>query len=201
MVTRDPRVDAYIQKAPPFAQPVLTELRARLHAACPDVVETIKWRAPAFEHGGLLAVMAAFKAHCGFAVWKEKRLRELPGTAAVLDACGRITASDELPSRTAFTKVVKQAMARNAADAVAPRPVRAPKRARPAIAPHPEFARALAASKAAAKHFAAFPPGAQREYLEWIASAKQDETRARRIEQAVEWIAAGKRRHWKYENC
>ena len=46
-----------------------------------------------------------------------------------------------------------------------------------------------------------FPPGCRREYLEWIAEAKQDATRAKRIEIAIEWLSEGKRRNWKYESC
>jgi uncharacterized protein YdeI (YjbR/CyaY-like superfamily) len=201
MSTRDPRVDAYIEKAAPFARPILIELRERMHAACPDLVETIKWRMPTFEHGGILAGMAAFKQHCSFGFWQDQQLRELPGLAEILEAAGRTTTVDDLPSRSAFTKVVRQAVALRAATAEAPKPKAKPKPAKPPIAMHPEFARALAASKRVKAAFAAFPPGAQREYLEWIADAKQDATRARRIDQAVEWIADGKRRNWKYENC
>lgn len=196
---RDPRVDDYIRKAAPFAQPILAELRERMHTACPDLVETIKWRVPAFEHGGLLAGMAAFKKHCSFGFWKDAPLRELPGLAVILDAVGRTTSLDDLPARGAFTKAVKHALALNADGAAVTKRVPKPKRA--PIAMHPEFARALASSKRAKATFAAFPPGAQREYLEWIAEAKQAATRARRIDQAVEWLAEGKRRNWKYETC
>ena len=198
---RDPRVDDYIRKAAPFAQPILTELRERMHQACPDLVETIKWRMPTFEHGGILAGMAAFKKHCSFGFWQDQQLRELPGLAAILEAAGRTASVDELPSRRAFAKAVQQAVVLRAATASAPKQ-KATAKPKPAkVAMHPEFERALAASKRATTAFAAFPPGAQREYLEWIAEAKQDTTRARRIDQAVEWIADGKRRHWKHEKC
>jgi uncharacterized protein YdeI (YjbR/CyaY-like superfamily) len=36
------------------------------------------------------------------------------------------------------------------------------------------------------------------QYLEWIVEAKRDETRDRRIAQAVQWIAQGRQRNWKY---
>jgi len=60
---------------------------------------------------------------------------------------------------------------------------------------------ALAASPAAQATFDAFPPSCRREYLEWVVEAKRPETRAKRIAQAVEMMAEGKRRHWKYEAC
>ena len=66
---------------------------------------------------------------------------------------------------------------------------------------HPELKAAMSKSAKARATFDAFPPGQQREYLEWVADAKADDTRARRIKQAVEWMSQGKRRNWKYENC
>ena len=74
MATKDPRVDAYIASAAPFARPILKRLRALVHEGCPEVVETIKWKMPAFEHAGPLCGMAAFKAHCVFGFWKAALL-------------------------------------------------------------------------------------------------------------------------------
>jgi hypothetical protein len=198
MPTLDPRVDAYIRNAPAFAQPILKELRRRVHAACPDVVETIKWRMPSFEHRGLLAGMAAFKAHLTFGFWKEAVLRKEPEHAATLERAGCIKAIADLPPKAAFARTVKRAMQLNADGVAYPRKKAA---SRPAIAMHPEFARALRSHAAAKKTFAGFAPSHQREYLEWITEAKRDATRARRIEQAIEWLAEGKSRNWKYERC
>lgn len=64
---------------------------------------------------------------------------------------------------------------------------------------HPELKRALGAAPAARRFLESLPPSQQREYLDWIAEAKRDETRAQRIATAVEWLGQGKRRHWKYE--
>ena len=76
--------------------------------------------------------------------------------------------------------------------------VAAPK---PAPELHPEFAAALAAAPKAKAVLDGFPPSAQRDYFEWIAEAKQDSTRTKRIATAIEWLGEGKRRHWKYQNC
>ena len=198
MATLDPRVDTYIQNAPDFAQPILVEIRKRVHAACPDVVETIKWRMPSFEWKGLLAGMAAFKAHCTFGFWKDALLRKEKAHAGALERAGCMKALDDLPPKAAFAKAIKRAMELNADGVAYPRKKAAP---RPPIAMHPEFARALGASKRAKAAFEDFAPSCKREYLEWIAEAKKDDTRARRIEQAIEWIADGKKRNWKYENC
>jgi uncharacterized protein YdeI (YjbR/CyaY-like superfamily) len=196
MPTLDPRIDEYIAKAPDHARPILLELRARVHAALPDVVETIKWRTPTFEADGLLGGLAAFKHYCTFMFWKEKLLRDDAAHAATVERAGRMTSLADLPGKAAFAKALKRAAELNAIGAAVPRTKPA---AKPPIAMHPAFARALGASRKAKAAFAQFPPGAQREYLEWIASAKKDDTRDKRIEQAVAWIAEGKRRNWKYE--
>jgi hypothetical protein len=75
MDRKDPRIDAYLETAPAFARPILVRVRKVVHQACPGVVETLKWSNPAFEHHGLLAGFAAFKAHCTFGFWKDALIR------------------------------------------------------------------------------------------------------------------------------
>ncbi|MCK5944091.1 MAG: YdeI/OmpD-associated family protein [Planctomycetes bacterium] len=193
----DPRVDAYVEQAVEFARPILVELRARVHQYCPDVVETIKWRAPAFEHGGLLGGMVAFKSYCGFMWWQEKVLLEAdPEVQAVVEATRRMTSVKDLPGKRMFQKALKAAMALNADG---------PKKRVPKKAPTTQdvpaaFAAALQRDKVAKRHFDGFAAGYRREYIEWIAEAKREATRERRIAQAIEWLREGKRRNWKYEN-
>ena len=198
MVTLDPRIDTYIQKAPEYARPILTEMRARVHRALPDVVETMKWSTPSFESDGLVGGLAAFKRHCSFGFWKEGLLRADAALAAAVERAGRMTSLADLPAKAPFAAALKRAAALNASGIKVPRRQAA---VRPEGAMHPAFARALAASKQATACFAAFPPSARREYLEWIAGAVKDTTRDQRIAQAVAWIAEGKRRNWKYERC
>ena len=61
-----------------------------------------------------------------------------------------------------------------------------------------DLATALAKSRKAGATFSAFPPGQRREYIEWLEEAKTETTRARRLGQAIEWMAEGKSRNWKY---
>lgn len=56
-----------------------------------------------------------------------------------------------------------------------------------------DFQKALKKNKAALKHFDAFPPSSKRLILYWIQSAKRDETRAKRIAEAVALAAENKR--------
>ena len=201
MPTTDPRIDAYIQRAAPFAQPVLTHLRGVMHAACPGLHETIKWGMPFFvDDERILAHMAAFKQHCAFGFWRGREAVALGKGDEAMGQFGRITSVADMPPRREMLAIVKQAIAQTAVQAAAPRLPRAvaPK---PAAAVPADLAAALAGHEAARSCFDAFPPGKQREYVDWIVDAKRDETRARRVAQAIEWLGQGKPRHWKYQSC
>jgi len=198
MATRDPRIDAYIGKAQPFAQPILKRIRKAVHTACPDVVETVKWSMPAFEYKGPLVGMAAFKAHCALGFWKASLMTTIPtdrGTDA-MGEFGRLESLDDTPSESHLVKMVKEAAALNDAGVKVPRTRKAPKP--PPKAP-PYMLAALKTNKKALAAWQAFPPSHQREYIEWITEAKTEATRSRRLDTAVDWIAAGKGRNWKYE--
>src|SRR5689334_12878262 len=101
----DPRIDAYIEKAQPFSQPILKKLRQLIHTACPEVTETIKWGMPSFEYKGPMCGFAAFKQHCVFGFWKTKLIDDPKGymqerSAQGGDAMGnlgRITSVKDLP--------------------------------------------------------------------------------------------------------
>lgn len=194
----DPRIDAYIAAAPGFAQPVLVRLREDVHAACPDVVETIKWSRPHFTlDGRLLCGMSAFKAHCAFGFWEREGAE--PGQSGAMGDFGRITSLADLPSRGELRRrILAAAQLLKAGTPRAGKPDRGP---RPRLEMPDDFAAALARVPAARQHYEAFPPGKQRDYLEWVLEAKRDDTRTRRVAQAVEWLAEGKSRNWKYESC
>jgi hypothetical protein len=193
---RDTRVDAYIKSAAPFAQPILRHLREVVHAACPDVVETIKWRSPFFDYRGPMCHMAAFKHHCAFGFWKGELVAPADADAA-RGQFGRLESVADLPSKRQLVAYVRKAMALADAGIAAPHVA---KRARPKPPPVPSapFKQALRAAPIALATFEAFSAAQQREYVDWIAEAKREETRDRRIAQAVEWLAAGKMRNWKY---
>ena len=199
MPAKDPRIDAYIKGRAPFAQPILKHLRAIVHEGCPDVVETVKWGMPAFEHRGPLCSFAAFKAHAVFGFWKGGLILDSKGRSAesAMGSFGRLTSLDDLPSRRVLVGYVKKAVALNEQGIKVVRKVK-PKSALPVPA---ELKAALARNARARATFTAFSPSCRREYVEWISEAKQDATRARRIATAVEWMAEGKKRNWKYEKC
>ncbi|HEY2344556.1 MAG TPA: YdeI/OmpD-associated family protein [Xanthomonadaceae bacterium] len=203
MASRDPRVDAYIAKSAEFARPVLVHLRELVHAACPDVDETMKWSMPSFTYaGGILCGMAAFKQHCTFGFWKGSLIVPTDGqdNEQAMGQFGRITKLSELPSKKVLTGYVRQAMKLNEEGVKVPERVR-PATPRPAPDAPDDLVAALKKNKAARTTFEAFSPSCKREYVEWITEAKREETRGKRVVQAVEWMAEGKQRNWKYQNC
>jgi uncharacterized protein YdeI (YjbR/CyaY-like superfamily) len=198
-MTRDVRIDAYIERAAPFAQPILVHIRETVHAACPDVQETMKWSMPHFDYQGIMCGMAAFKEHCSFGFWKATLIPGLqPNSNNGGDAMGnlgRITSLKDLPARKVLAGYVKEAMRLNEEGISIAKPKKSPK---PEAKVPADLAAALAKNAKAKKTFAAFPPGHRREYVEWVTEAKREETRARRVAQTVEWVAEGKSRNWKY---
>jgi uncharacterized protein YdeI (YjbR/CyaY-like superfamily) len=205
MGTKDPRVDAYIDKAADFAKLILKRLRTLVHKGCPEVQETIKWGMPSFDYKGPFAGMAAFKQHCVFGFWKaailfddakasghEKFTWGAPGRDPIP---AKITSVDDLPSDAKIIALIKKAAKLNDEGVKVPKA----KTAKKALDMPPDFAAALKKANGATANFEKFPPSHKREYIEWIVEAKKDETRQKRIATAVEWIADGKSRNWKYQ--
>ena len=198
-MNRDERVDAYIARAAPFARPILEHIRNRVHTVLPGAEETTKWSAPAYTlDGKILLGMAAFKAHAALNFWRGQELR---GSAADPDGMGqfgKLKSLDDLPPTDELDALILKAAE---LESSAPR-LRKPKHApKPPPEMHPDFAKALDAAAAARQTFDGFPPSCRREYVEWISEAKREETRQKRIAEAIGWLSEGKRRHWKYENC
>ena len=198
-MSRDPRIDAYIAKAAPFARPILGKVRERVHAAAPEAQETMKWSAPGFTvDGKILLMMAAFKAHAALNFWRGQEIGDGSPKAGAMGQFGKLASVDDLPSDEELDALIREAAAL-ARTAPAPRKTKHAPKLPPTM--HPEFAAALAKAPKAKATLDGFSPSAQREYLEWIGEAKQYATRQKRITDAVEWLSEGKKRHWKYESC
>jgi uncharacterized protein YdeI (YjbR/CyaY-like superfamily) len=200
MGARDRRVDAYIEKSAEFARPILTHLREIVHAACPAVEETMKWSFPHFQYKGMLCSMAAFKEHCAFGFWKGALIVDRGKvTEQAMGQFGRIVSLSDLPSKKVLSGYIKEAMKLN--DEGIKSPTRSkPKEPREIVVPD-DLAAALRANAKAQGTFDAFSPSNKREYIEWITEAKTETTRTKRLTTAIEWMAEGKPRNWKYMNC
>ena len=198
-MTRDPRVDAYIAKSQPFARPILEKVRARVHAVLPEVEETMKWSMPTYTVGGkIVLITSAFKAHAALNFWRGQEIGDGSPKAGAMGQFGRLTSVEDLPPDTELDALIGEAAA---LAKTAPAPRKTKHEPKPAPEMHPDFASALAKADKAKSTFDKFPPSCRREYLEWISEAKREETRNKRIATAVEWLAEGKRRNWKYESC
>jgi hypothetical protein len=195
MGKRDKRVDTYIAKSADFAKPILSHLRDVVHEACPDCEETLKWSSPTFTHHGMLCGFAAFKQHIQFGFWKHELV--MPDTPRDGMGFGRITSMKDVPPKKKLVALIKKAMKLNEEGVTVPRMKSAPKAAIPMPA---DLKIALAKNKKASATYEGFSPSHKREYLEWITEAKSPDTRARRLTTAIEWMAEGKPRNWKYMN-
>jgi uncharacterized protein YdeI (YjbR/CyaY-like superfamily) len=203
MGQRDPRIDAYIEKAKPFAQPILRHLRSLVHQACPRCEETLKWSMPTFLYAGeMLCSFASFKEHATFGFWKASLILGPDGRGLSNDAMGqfgRITTVKDLPPRRVLAAYIRQGMKLNEEKVKVPR--RRTVAVRAAARVPADLAAALRKNRKAAATFERFPPSCRREYIEWITGAKREATRQRRLETTLEWLAEGKRMNWKYESC
>ncbi len=200
MPKKDPRVDAYIEKSADFAKPILKRIRRLFHKASSTIEENIKWSVPTFEYKGIVGTMAAFKQHVSVGFWKAGLMQDPASIFVNRDGssiCSAQFASNkDLPSDDVLLVYIHQAIDLNE------REIKQPKKRfsrSQEVAVPPEFQTALKRSRTARETFEAFSPSHRREYVEWITEAKRDETRKRRITQAIEMLQEGKSRNWKYE--
>lgn len=198
MSTRDRRVDAYISRSAAFARPILAHLREVVHAASPQIDESIKWSMPWFSYRGRpICYMAAFKAHAAFGFYGGARVLGAAGeNREAMGSFGRLATVRDLPGKRRLTSLVRAALE------IADEHLRSgvPRRTvKPEAAVPPPLARALKSDSALQARWKAFTPGMRRSYVEWISGAKQEVTRARRLAMALAWISEGKSRDWKQE--
>lgn len=202
MAKKEPRIDAYINKAGDFAKPILNHFRQLVHKTCPDVEETVKWGFPHFDYlDAPMASMASFKQHCAIGFWKaalfddSKTLIDKAKTEEAMGHLGRITGLKDLPKDSVLAKYIKNAMRLNEEGVKLP----ARKATSASQLKVPDyFMKALKKNKKALKTFEEFSPSNKKEYLMWVTEAKTEDTRQRRLETAVEWMSEGKIKNWKY---
>lgn len=195
-------IDNYIAKSAAFAQPILNHLRKLVHKACPVVEEKIKWSFPHFDYKDeMLCHMAAFKQHAAFGFWKaalmkDPVLMQEARSESAMGHLGRITSLDDLPPDKKIIAWIKEAMALN--DRGIKLPSKTAKPQKELVIPD-YIINAIKKNKKAGQVFDAFAYSHKKEYVSWVTEAKTEETRLRRLATAIEWIAEGKGRNWKYE--
>lgn len=195
----DKNMDAYISKAEDFAKPILEHLRKVVHKTCPDVEEAMKWGMPYFSYKGkVLCAMASFKEHCSFGFWRPDLMQDTAKVfklekGAGMGSFGKIKSMKDIPSPKILAAYIKEAMALNES------PKKKPMHTKKEKVPVPDFfQKAINKNKAAKAVFEKFPPSYVKDYVQWITEAKTEATREKRMITAIEWIAEGKGRNWKY---
>lgn len=198
MKKRNPAFDAYIAKSAPFARPILEKLRKLFHLACSDFEEVMKWGFPHFDYKGPVGSMAAFKQHASWGFWKAKLMKDPHGLLKLMAnhsmGHGKVTDVSQLPPDKILLAYIREAVALNEQGIKAP----APKKKKGELVVPDYFMAALKKNKKALATFNGFSPSHRREYVEWVTEAKQDATREKRLATAIEWIAEGNPRNWKY---
>jgi uncharacterized protein YdeI (YjbR/CyaY-like superfamily) len=200
-MSKDKRIDKYIADAQPFAQPILKHIREVVHKACPDIQETMKWSFPHFDYKGMmLCSMAGFKQHCVFMFWKQSIMKDPHKIFGARDAeggLGRIKSIKDMPSDKILIEYIKQAMKLNDAGVTLPKKETKSSEKKELVVPD-YLKKALAKNAKAKKTFENFSPSNRKEYITWLTEAKSEETRNSRLRLAIEWMAEGKIRNWKY---
>jgi uncharacterized protein YdeI (YjbR/CyaY-like superfamily) len=199
---KNKKVDAYIAKSADFAKPILTHLRELVHKACPEVQELIKWGFPNFDYKGVMCNMAGFKQHCSFGFWKASLMNDPKGLLQAnekgsMGNFDRITSLKDLPSDKILLDFIKQAADLN--ELGVKRKVKVTPKGSKTIDTPDYFEKALKKNKIAREVFEEFAYSHRKEYIQWFEEAKTEETRNKRIAQAIGWISEGKGRNWKYQ--
>ena len=200
----NPQFDEYQEAASDFAKPIMAHLRKLVHKQCPQVAEEIKWGIPHFDYKGeMLCIFAAYKNHCSFSFWNESlmsdaRLKVNPDLKAAKRFMGKLTSLSDLPSDSELIAFIQESMALNDKGVkLSPRQDAKPAKAAEIGIPD-AFAEQLSRHEQANEVFQSKSPSFRKEYIVWIADAKTDQTRQKRIDESLEWIAQGKGRFWKY---
>ncbi|HMS70296.1 MAG TPA: YdeI/OmpD-associated family protein [Saprospiraceae bacterium] len=200
MAQHDEKVSEYIAASADFAQPILKHWRQLIHENCPEVIEAIKWSIPHFDYkGDFMCVMASYKNHCSFTFIKaelmsDSRLKESKSLKPIQRFMGKITSLADLPPDQEFIKFLQEAMVLNEKGIK----IVVEKSEKPKVYENPDyFELRLQKNPIAKEIFESKSISFRKEYIIWISEAKTEETKQKRMDEAVDWISEGKSRFWK----
>ena len=157
-----------------------------------DLVEEVKWGAPCYTYDGKNVVgMAGFKSY--FGLWFHQGALLADKEKVLINAQEGATKALRQWRMQAERDIKPAIIRRYATEAI--QLVKDGKQIGPAKkkgpATSPELEKAFAKNKTARKRFDQLTPGRQREYADYIASAKREKTKQRRIEKILPMINAG----------
>lgn len=200
------KVDDYIAKSSDFAKPILAHLRLLIHETCPEAQEAVKWGIPHFDYKDqMMCILAAYKQHCSLSFWKaelmsDPRLKDNAKLIPTKRYAGKLRSLADLPPDPELIAYIKEAMALNESGAKLEKPKPDKAKSDKVITDNiPDyFSEKLEKNPLAKEIFEAKSSSFRKDYITWITDAKTEATRQSRMEQALEWIAEGKRRFWQY---
>ncbi|MCB0768119.1 MAG: YdeI/OmpD-associated family protein [Flavobacteriales bacterium] len=187
------QINSYIAEQPEWQRRLLVRLRQLIHATDQEIEETWRWNAPSFDHDGIMLSLHAFKTCVSVWFHKGALLKDSHGLFKLTEkdeerGIRKFKLSEgEAINEKAFADLVKQAVKLNQAGTK----LHDAKPARKALVVPPELESCLKKDEEAWEHWEKFNYSHKKEYVEWIDDAKQDETRKRRIAQALEMIREG----------
>ncbi|HXS58436.1 MAG TPA: YdeI/OmpD-associated family protein [Hanamia sp.] len=201
MANKDKRIDVYIANSPDFARPILIHLRDLVHAACPNVEETIRWGFPHFDHKGIMCSLASFKNHCAFGFWKASLMKDAEvlkyNNQKAMGHAGKIQSLPDLLSDKIIILQIKEAMKLNE-DGIK-LPERKNEDKKPVLITPDILKKELVRNRKASNTYKNLSFTHKNEYIEWIEEAKNEATKQKRILTTIEWLMEGKTRNWKYD--
>ncbi|MBP7513996.1 MAG: YdeI/OmpD-associated family protein [Flavobacteriales bacterium] len=195
------QINQYIAENPEWQRKLLVRLRQLIHSTDAEVEETWKWNSPHFDHQGIMIGLQAFKEH--IAVWfhkgalikdPKKLFEKLPKGEEKGMRSYKLHEGDTI-NEAAFVDLVKQAVALN----VKGTKLTDAKPAKKALVLPEDLGSVLHKDPTAWANWEAFSYSHKKEYIEWVTDAKQEETRKRRIAQALEKIREGESKEEKHQ--
>ncbi len=187
------QINLYIAELPEWQRKVLVRLRQLIHSTDESIEETWRWNSPHFDHDGIMIGLHGFKTfvsvwfHKGALLKDTHKLFDKPEKDADKAIRKYKLEEGDTINEKAFVDLVKQAIKLNQAGTK----LSDAKPARKALVLPTEFEAVLHKDEAAWEHWEKFNYTHKKEYVEWITDAKQEETRKRRIAQALEMIREG----------
>ena len=187
------QINSFIAEQPEWQRRMMVRLRQLVHAADPEVEEVWRASTPAFDHDGPMVSLHAFKTCVSVWFHKGALLKDPHGLFKLSEkdeerAVRKFKVNEgETINEKAFQDLVKQAVKLNEAGLKAVEP----KVAKKEVALPAEMESCLRRDEEAWEHWERFSPSHKKEYVEWVNDARKDETRKRRIAQALEMIREG----------
>ncbi|HMC96805.1 MAG TPA: YdeI/OmpD-associated family protein [Flavobacteriales bacterium] len=187
------QINLYIAEHPEWHRKTLVRLRQLIHSVDEDIEETWRWNAPSFDHDGIMLGLHGFKTFVTVWFHKGALLKDTHGLFEKLEKgedkgmrAYKVHEGEAIDEKS-FVELVRQAVKVNQSGAklTDARP------AKKALKVPTDLEGCLKKDDQAWEHWEKFNHTHKKEYVEWITDAKQEETRKRRIAQALEMIREG----------